>query len=533
MENVENVEKTENTAVKKESAFSWFMKEKPILYAVVLMTVLAIICGAVLGVAGMFLRVESDALTLEARELAILQDIMPSAGDNYEIIDYKDENVYDKTLVKDYRIKKVVLAKGAPNEGCIAVKAEAVSDYMGGFLETIVAFDNDGKVLGLRVYTLKADSKQTYDQGFRQDYWNGFTGKTAKQLADRGSTNEDLKTLGLWSDTFTQASATPRSILQGAVNAAKFYQKYGEVIRGGELKTDKTVEAIRGLYPSMPDAPDYEDYRKPVEGYDNITVYVINRVPFVRVAVPDSEEFVVLYFINLAGAVAEVKCISAATSAEVTDDEIESAEIAGKEFWAAKSGIYVKLESADTDIYDKIMAKHDAGTAYEYEPLLNSKFSTAADRYGKEYNAAIKKGSADVFRIVKAVPVGGGNDFYIVAGSARSYSGSLFSFTLIEETAVGEYFVREVLTFPDHNNEHYLEYYVYMGAADKDFYKYLAKFSAAITADNYKAFGFDDRADAEKQIIDEEDTHATMSYDGIVNGVLMAIKNLRETLPII
>jgi len=65
----------------RESVFERFMRQRPITYGVVLMTTLALLCGAVLGLAGVYLKTEPqkvDPNEIEPRELAILEAIMPA-----------------------------------------------------------------------------------------------------------------------------------------------------------------------------------------------------------------------------------------------------------------------------------------------------------------------------------------------------------------------------------------------------------------------------------------------------------------------
>ncbi|GHV00568.1 hypothetical protein FACS1894211_08180 [Clostridia bacterium] len=522
--------------IKKESALERFMRQKPILYGVIVMTALAVLCGAILGVAGVYLR----PLATEGigdREKAILAAVMPSEA--YELFE-NDGKDYAADKAAN-RVERVYIATGAQNKNNVAIMASGMG-YNSGAIKSIVAFNKaDDKILGLKVYSTKTESGQTFDQGFREAYWDSFAGKSADDLAKSGSSKADITSLGL-SDVYTGATLTAGGIVQGASNAAKFYLKYKSVFAGGALTVDKTVEAIRKLYPSAPDAPNYDGYKQ-IGTPDGITVYTINRIPFIEAAIGGTDDSVMIYCTNLENAAASVtETHEVVQRGTVAPDAaaVNTAVEAGKAFWADNHGTYVKIAGADPEKahYDKIMAQYKADSgataAYSYEPALGSKI-------GGAFDAVLRNGASYVYRIVKAAPdnSANGNTCYIAAASATSFAGTLVSFTLIEHdadgaghTGVSGYYVRDVLVPEfDANQEHgLLDCYL----NSERFYLYKQKFSEPIKADTYTASALVKDPGNETSVTftdpyEGEQSGATMSFNGITGGALAAIKNFKET----
>ncbi|MDR1093971.1 MAG: hypothetical protein LBL66_07475, partial [Clostridiales bacterium] len=130
-------------AKKEESALERFMEQKPIVYGVVIMTALAVLCGAVLGLAGLFLRAPEQA-GINDRERAILEIIMPS--EEYEL--FEEDGADYASDKKTFKIERVYIATGAQNKGNAAVMAGGTG-YNGGAIKSITAFDKaDDTVLG-------------------------------------------------------------------------------------------------------------------------------------------------------------------------------------------------------------------------------------------------------------------------------------------------------------------------------------------------------------------------------------------------
>ncbi|MDR1094522.1 MAG: hypothetical protein LBL66_10295, partial [Clostridiales bacterium] len=385
------------------------------------------------------------------------------------------------------------------------------------------------------VYSTLLEAKQTSgvaDAAFKPEQGDALTGIGALALSQAASAD------GL-RDAYTGVTAkfTVNGIIQGAANAAAFYLKHKGAFPDGGSASDPAAEAIRRVYPSAPANVNYGAYIR-AGAPDGITVYLVNRVPFVEVRLEGFENAVMIYFTNIADDYRSAETFMTMVGAAWHDQNAFDAALEkGKKFWAAHHADYVGVADSDPEKaqYDKIMNRFDGGAAYAYEPVLASTLDRAPNG---NWDAVMRDGEGYVYRIVKAFAEGK-NDCYIVAASAESFAGQLVSYTLIEDAGesagAARYFIRQVLTFPDRSKEQYIAGYL-----DADnFYLYLAKFAAPITAANYQTGDFMPNGKgtegAEQSVADgfgEAGAYAVRSYEGITQGVVKAVRNLRETLQI-
>jgi Na+-translocating ferredoxin:NAD+ oxidoreductase RnfG subunit len=531
--------------VKRQSAIERFAVKKPILYSTVIMTVLALICGAVLGVANHFLKVETVASEgINEREQQILSIIAPS--ESYDAVDLADATLFPAGDKTTYGIVKAFRATGAKNTGAVILVSSA-KGYAGRDMEVMSAFAKDDKVLGVRPYTEKsASSDSGHDKTYNQAFFDAFTGKTAETLSKYAAPSD----LGAGADTYTSSTVTAGAAVTAAANAAKYYGIYKRPLQGQALTP--LQEAAGAIYPGAGlnlgeplNLSASEGYTQ-TDGIDSLTVYRAYGIIPIIVAKIDDNYSVVLYFGGVGNTLSEVtEANIAKANAEVTaeapavdDPAVEAAIEKGEDFFedaVNKEKLLEVFTADDKEIFKNLLGKEtgETETGATYTPVLGA--MTRGEDGNRVFSANVQVGTRNLYKLLKVSDASDSGTYYIgIAQQYKGYDAPFTVYTLFKEDG-GSFTVEQAYVKQDQTDsgDHYAwGFYAANnnGHPDSGYYREIGKFSLPINGTNYQ--GDIARTGGESAITDEEDTHSTMSYDAIINGIKYSIQTVRDTFNI-